>query len=127
MRAWIELRSHAKDQIIDLALARREPPVDRNGSCQIGVVIRERGSHIQKQQISVAANLVVGMIMQHTGVASSGNDWRIGKRAATTKEFMGKLSFHLVFADPRTCEFQDAAKPLRGDVDRLAEQIQFEI
>ena len=112
---------HSQHGVVNFPLSPGESATDRNGSCQVGVVVRVAGRHIEQDELALAARLIILVVVKRAGVAAGGNDGVVGKPAAATDELTRKLRLNFAFVHARLGHLEHAPKSLVRDGDRFPE------
>ena len=119
---------HAQHRIVHFTLPFRETSVHRDAARKITRVTAVLATEIHQDHIAIVAHLIVGHVVQHTGVVAAGDDRCVGMAArSVADEFMRDLRFDLVFLHAGFHETAHALEGLSGDRDRPLDLFHFRL
>src|SRR5690606_40080914 len=111
--------------IVHFLLPWRKTSIRRDSAGEVGVVVGIFSTHVQKQNVAIAAHFAVSNVMKHAGVRPGGDDGLICKSARPfPKEFMHILGLNLILLNTRLNKFQHTSEGLFGYVDRTLHELQ---
>src|SRR5690606_31858460 len=105
------LAVHASYGIVHFLLPWRKTSIHRDSAGEVGVVVGIFSTHVQKQNVAIAAHFAVSNVMKHAGVRPGGDDGLICKSARPfPKEFMHILGLNLILLNTRLNKFQHTSE-----------------
>ena len=115
----------AVDRVVHRALPRGEAAADGIGAGQVGVVVGVAGADVDKEQLAVVADPVVGVVVEDAGALPRGDDRLVGHLRPVLRELVDQLRLEFVFHHPRLEAGEHPPQADVGDVDRPAEELHF--
>ena len=115
-----------QDQLVQGPLLTAEAAIHRKGAGDVAVVvIRQRATGVDQQQIAVVQRGPVGGVVEHAGVVAAGHDRAVGRPAgALLQEVLLDHRLHLALEEARPDHLARQFMGLRRDAGRLPHPLQ---
>ena len=117
-RAGDRVLEHPQHGLIDRTLPRRERSIDGIGAGEVGGIVGIGGADVDQHEVSVAAWLIVVVVMEHAGIFPCGDDRLVGHSAAIARELADQFGLQFVFHHARPEHREHATESAVGDRDR---------